>query len=112
MKTEFLTHKQVSPFLGLPARLHAEEAAKVLGFEPHDIPLLIASKFLKPLGSPAPNAPKYFAAMVILELAQNPEWLDRATKTISKHWKVKNSRKNHPETSSSEISPNQTLRAT
>ncbi|MDD2709221.1 MAG: hypothetical protein PHV34_14640 [Verrucomicrobiae bacterium] len=81
--------------MSLPARLHAEEAAKHLGFQPHDIPVLIAKKLLKPLGSPAPNAPKYFAAVQILELAQDIQWLDRATRATVFHWKEKNARKHN-----------------
>jgi hypothetical protein len=73
-------------------RLHVEEVADLLGFQAHDIPILVASKLLKPLGSPAPNAPKYFASIQILELAQDVEWLDKASKVMSKHWKMKNDR--------------------
>jgi hypothetical protein len=47
--------------LSLPARLHAEDAARVLGFQALDIPVLIAVKLLRPLGNPAPNAIKYSA---------------------------------------------------
>ncbi|HWB60947.1 MAG TPA: hypothetical protein VG733_15735, partial [Chthoniobacteraceae bacterium] len=48
---------------------------------------------LVPLGKPAANAPKYFAAVDVLKLAQDREWLSRATRTISKFWSEKNSRK-------------------
>jgi hypothetical protein len=47
----------------LPGRLNTTEAAVLLGFQEHDIPVLIAGKLLTPLGRPAPNAPKYFAAV-------------------------------------------------
>lgn len=77
----------------LPARLGTEQTAKILGFQAHDIAILISGKLLKPLGNPAPNAPKYFATIQILEIARNLEWLDKASKTISKHWKSKNKRK-------------------
>ncbi len=77
----------------IPARLSQEQAAKFLGFQSHNIPILITYKLLKPLGSPAPNAPKYFATVRMRELAANEEWLDKASKIISKHWKAKNSRK-------------------
>jgi hypothetical protein len=42
----------------LPARLDAKLTALVLGFQEHDIPVLIAAKMLKPLGKPVPNATK------------------------------------------------------
>ena len=74
----------------LPARLNTSETALLLGFQEHDIALLIAAKLLVPLGKPAPNAPKYFAAIEIVERAANPEWLSSATKAIAKHWRRKN----------------------
>jgi hypothetical protein len=48
--------------------------AKLLGFAEHDVPILMAAKRLIPLGYPAPNAPKWFAAVEILRLATNPDW--------------------------------------
>ena len=75
---------------GLPARLDAGQSAKLLGIAPHDVPVLIGTGLLKPLGSPAPNAPKYFALVDILEHAADRDWLNRATKTLAKHWRQKN----------------------
>src|SRR5438067_1355877 len=77
----------------LPRRLNTSEAALVLGFQDHDIAVLIAAKLLVPLGKPAPNSPKYFAAVEIAERASNAEWLSGATKAIAKHWLRKNERK-------------------
>jgi hypothetical protein len=79
----------------LPGRLNTSETAVLLGFQDHDIAPLIAAKLLKPLGKQAPNAPKYFAAVEVLFRAENPEWLSDATKTLAKHWTVKNQRKLH-----------------
>jgi len=76
----------------LPARLNTAETALLLGFEEHNIALLVAAKLLVPLGKPAPNAPKYFAAVEIVERAANAEWLSSATKAIAKHWRRKNQR--------------------
>jgi hypothetical protein len=45
------------------------------------------------LGKPAANAPKYFAAMEIVERAADSEWLAKATKALAKHWQWKNQRK-------------------
>jgi hypothetical protein len=77
----------------LPGRLNTSEAALLLGFQEHDIALLIAAKLLVPLGKPAPNAPKYFAAAEIAERASDAEWLSGATKELAKHWLRKNQRK-------------------
>ena len=77
----------------LPGRLNTSEAAVLLGFQEHDMALLIAAKLLVPLGKPAPNAPKYFAAVEIMDRIVNAEWLSAATKVISKYWRKKNQQK-------------------
>jgi hypothetical protein len=73
----------------LPARLDVAAAAKLLGFAEHDIPVLVAAGKLTPLGDPAPNAPKWFAAVEVVQLATDRDWLHKATKDISKHWRSK-----------------------
>jgi hypothetical protein len=77
----------------LPGRLNTKEAALLLGFQEHDIALLVAAKLLVPLGKPAANAPKYFAAVQIGERASDAEWLSSATKQLAKYWQRKNQRK-------------------
>lgn len=77
----------------LPGRIDAKEAARILGFQKHDIPMLMREKLLKPLGSPAPNSPKWFSSMEIIQKAGDTEWLNQATKSISKMWRVKNKQK-------------------
>lgn len=76
-----------------PARLDAAQTAAMLGFQAHDIPVLVAAKLLRPLGKPADNGVKYFATAGILALFDNPDWLNKATQRVSEHWVVKNSRK-------------------
>ena len=78
---------------GLPARLDSGQTAKLLGFAEHDIPTLTACGLLKPLGEPAPNAPKYFCALEVLELAADRAWLNRATRAVAKYWKKKRDRR-------------------
>ena len=77
----------------LPARLNTSETAAVLGFQEHDISVLVGARMLQPLGNPAPNAPKYFASVEILAHAQDPAWLGKATKALAKYWTTKNSRR-------------------
>ena len=77
----------------LPGRLNTSETALLLGFQEHDIAALIVAKLLVPLGKPAPNSPKYFAAVEIAERVSNAEWLSIATKLIARHWRKKNSSK-------------------
>ena len=76
----------------LPARLTVLEVALLLGFQEHDIAILIKAKLLKCLGTPAHNAPKYFSATEVENLSRNVDWLNKATKTISKNWRQKNDR--------------------
>jgi hypothetical protein len=76
-----------------PARLSVEQVAWVLGCQSHDIAILVASRLLKPLGNPQPNAVKYFCTAEILELAEDRSWLAKVTNTISQYWQKKNARK-------------------
>lgn len=77
----------------LPARLTAEQTAWVLNCQPHDVPVLVTARLLKPLGNPQPNSVKYFAATEVLDLAKNRAWLAKVTNTVGQHWKQKNMRK-------------------
>jgi hypothetical protein len=80
----------------LPARLDVGETAKLLGFAEHDVQILMASGKLTPLGDPAPNAPKWFAAMEMIRLAADSDWLHKATREVSKYWKQKRERQQSP----------------
>jgi hypothetical protein len=71
----------------LPARLDVAATAKLLGFAVSDIQVLMAVGKLTPLGDPAPNAPKWFAAVEMIRLAADQDWLHRATKEIAKYWR-------------------------
>ncbi len=77
---------------GLPARLDVAATAKLLGFAESDIQVLMAVGKLTPLGEPAPNAPKWFAAVEMIRLAADQDWLHKATKEISKYWRQKRER--------------------
>lgn len=77
----------------LPARLTADQAAWVLNCQPHDVPVLVLARLLKPLGNPQPNSVKYFAAAEVLELSKDRAWLAKVTNAIGLHWKQKNQRK-------------------
>jgi hypothetical protein len=81
-----------------PARLTAEQVAMVLNCQLHDMPVLVATKLIKPLGNPPQNGVKYFATQEVLELAKDGKWLHRATLAISQYWKGKNARKKSPPT--------------
>ena len=77
----------------LPARLTAEQVAWVLNCQPHDVPVLVAARLLKPLGSPPPNSVKFFAVADILELAKDRAWLARMTNALNQYWQRRNAAK-------------------
>ena len=80
------------PFDQLPARLEVNHIAVFLGFSESDIPVLIAGGLLKPLGRPAPNAPKFFARVEIERCAENLDWPNQATRCVAQYWKRKRDR--------------------
>jgi hypothetical protein len=77
----------------LPARLTVEQAAWVLNCQPHDVPVLVSSRLLKPLGNPPPNGIKFFAAEDLLELTKDRAWLVKVTTAINQHWHKQNANK-------------------
>jgi len=77
----------------LPASCSAAQAAGFLGISPHEVPILLARGLLKPLGHPAPNAPKSFLTAKLKELAEDEKWFGKAKDAISEHWHHKNTRK-------------------
>lgn len=76
-----------------PARINTEQAACVIGCQPHDIPVLVSAALLKPLGDPEPNAVKYFCRDEITELCRDRRWLSKVTDTLYRHWRAKNAAK-------------------
>ena len=80
-------------FEGWPARLTMEQVAKLLNCKTYDIPVLVAAKLLKPLGSPPPCGVKYFSTVEVLELKKNPAWLAKMTNTLYRFWQGKNARR-------------------
>lgn len=93
------------PKLRLAARVDADTAAALLGFALSDIPILVAAGELKPLGSPADNATKYFWIGDVAERAADRKWLDKATKVVSRHWKDKRVRRAAPKNGSEPVEP-------
>ncbi len=71
-------------------------------FKPHDIPVLVARGFLKPLGRPTPNSEKYFARTQLLKVENDEEWLSRATAAVKQHWREKNARNYKPRISANQ----------
>ena len=86
-QTEFMSWKIA------PARLNATQAAWYLGFEPHEITILVGEGLLKPLGHPARNSTKFFATQTLDRLRRDEKWLARATDAIAEYWRQQNARK-------------------
>jgi hypothetical protein len=78
---------------GAPGRLTAEQVAWVLNCQVHDVPVLVASRLLRPLGNPQPNSVKYFATVDVVERSKDPAWLAKMTNAVSQHWRTKNEKK-------------------
>jgi hypothetical protein len=73
-----------------PARLNINETAWFLGFNNHDISVLISMGLLKPLGHPPQSGSKYFATVELQSLRNDTRWLAKASDAIVNHWKRKN----------------------
>lgn len=81
----------------LPARLNAEQTAWVINCQPHDVPVLVSARLLKPLGNPPANGIKFFCTSEVLELAKNRNWLTKVSSAIYQHWHRQNARKKERE---------------
>jgi len=57
------------------------------------VPILVATRVLKPLGNPPPNGIKFFAASELLELVKDRTWLAKVTNALNQHWQKKNAAK-------------------
>ncbi len=77
------------PYNQLPARLEVKEVSILLRFSESAIPVLVGAGLLKPLGKPAPNAPKFFARVEIERCAESVDWLNQATRCVEQYWKRK-----------------------
>ena len=85
--------KQFLSLMKPPARLNQEQAAWYLGFQLHDIPILVSGGLLKTLGTPPHNGVKHFALSILDDLRQDTKWLARASDAIHRHWQLKNAGK-------------------
>ena len=86
-------HRFLSLLAQPPARFTAQQTAWALNIQLYDIPILIAKRLLKPLGSPAPNGAKWFAAAEIQALSRDGAWLSKATKVLQDYWQVRNQKR-------------------
>ncbi|MGA2544150.1 MAG: hypothetical protein ABSG78_21585 [Verrucomicrobiota bacterium] len=92
-----------------PARLTGEQAAWVLGCQPHDVPVLVAARLLRPLGNPTASSVKYFSRLEIMGLAQDRSWLARVTNAVNQHWQTRNAHKKNRSVNGSQNGPSRLL---
>jgi hypothetical protein len=67
----------------LPGRVNSEQAAQLLGMQPHHLPILCRRGLLRPLGGGPKNCVKYYASLEIEQLCTDFKWLAKATKLLS-----------------------------
>ena len=73
-----------------PARLDINETAWLMGFNEHDIPVLVSAGLLKPLGRPTATGSKFFATVELQNLRNDLRWLAKASDAIVNYWRAKN----------------------
>ena len=56
----------------------------------NDVPIPVAARLLEPLGNPAANAVKFYAASELLELVKDRAWLVKVTNAVNQHWHKQN----------------------
>jgi len=83
--------KDILSLVTPPARLGIKESAWLLGFNEHDIPVLVSAGLLKPLGRPTASGSKYFATAELQNLRNDTRWLAKASDAIVNYWRDKNS---------------------
>ena len=87
-------NQEKKDFLSLaipPARVGINEAAWLLGFNDHDISVLVSAGLIKPLGRPPASGSKYFATVELQTLRNDTRWLAKASDAIVNYWRGKNS---------------------
>jgi len=55
--------------------------------------VLVSKGLLKPLGHPAPNAPKFFLTATLKDLERDEKWHGKVADAIQEYWRLKNGRK-------------------
>jgi len=89
--------RQYWPMIFVASSSQSGSASKVIAWvlncQPHDVPILVAVRLLKPLGNPPPNSVKFFAASELLEQVKDRTWLAKVTNALNQHWQKRNAAK-------------------
>ena len=68
----------------LPARLAIEQVALLLGFQVYEILILVRLGRIKSVNYQSRNSRKYFHGQYVLKLAEDGEFIERASKLVAK----------------------------
>ena len=82
---------QVAP-PNYPAVLDVQQVGKWLGLTDREVKALIRAGHLLPLGKHRRRTQKRFAAVYILRLREDLDWLSTARDIITSHWRKVNAR--------------------
>ena len=75
-----------------PARLTAQQAGWLLGFEAHEMRILVAGGKIKPAGKGSSNR-SLFAWVDVEGRVRDENWINEATLVIQQYWRQKNAGK-------------------
>jgi hypothetical protein len=89
---DMTNNPEILKLLRLPGRISAAQTASLLGFQLHDIPVLVSCKLIQPLGNPTQSAPKWFSSAEVEALRTDPKFLAKATRAIALRWRRRNFR--------------------
>ena len=80
----------------LQVRVAAGQSAWVLNCQAHGVPIVVASRRLKPPGNGPANSIKLFARVDLVELTKDRAWLVKVTNAVNQHRQKQNARKKGP----------------
>jgi hypothetical protein len=62
----------------------------LLNRQPHDVPVLLVAKLLKPLGNPPQNSVKFCCELEVLDQVKDRTWLAKVSNSLNLHWQKRN----------------------
>jgi hypothetical protein len=74
----------------LPARLTIEQVALLLGFQVYEILILVRLGKIKSVNYQSRNSRKYFHGQYILKLAEDGDFVEKASKSVAKYIRENN----------------------
>jgi hypothetical protein len=89
-----------------PVVMTKEKVAEALGIATHNIPPLVRSGLLKPLGHPGRYCVKHFSRDALAQQLADMVWLNKVVTAIHRHWRIKNARKRTKQAGNGMAQPN------